>query len=158
QFCEGLVEKATGAPLHRNFQFDRCPGSVDDPYARTGTVPTRIGAPERIGGSDQLPTWRLPLSENPTPEWRRRFLQVVHADGLCSGPRTPVEARPSVLEAGRPSSALVFNHTNRSTARAPGDPPPAVPAQASPSILVVDDDPEIGPLAMDILESQGYAL
>ena len=44
------------------------------------------------------------------------------------------------------------------TAKASGEPAPAAPAQGSPSILVVDDDPEIGPLAADILESQGYAV
>ena len=43
-------------------------------------MPTRIGEPERIGGSDRLPTWRLQLSEDPSPEWRRRFLEAIVCD------------------------------------------------------------------------------
>jgi len=121
-------------------------------------MPTRIGAPERIGGSDQLPTWRLPLSEDPTPEWRRRFLEVVHADGLFSGRRIAVEGATIIFEVERPSFALVCQHIDQSIAKATGEPAPAAPAQASPSILIVDDDPEIGPLAADILESQGDAV
>jgi CheY-like chemotaxis protein len=111
-------------------------------------MPTRIGAPERIGGSDQLPTWRLPLSEDPTPEWRRRFLEVVHADGLFSGRRIAVEGATIIFEVERPSFALVCQHIDQSIAKATGE----------PSILIVDDDPEIGPLAADILESEGYAV
>jgi len=121
-------------------------------------MPTRIGAHERIGGSDQLPTWRLPLSESPTPEWHRRFLEIVHADGLFSGRRIAVEGATIIFEVERPSFALVCEHIDQSIAKANGEPAPAALAEASPSILIVDDDPEIGPLAADILESQGDAV
>jgi CheY-like chemotaxis protein len=121
-------------------------------------MPTRIGTPERIGGSDQLPTWRLPLSENPTSEWRRRFLEIVHADGLFSDRRIAVEGATIVFEVERASFALACEHIDRSIAKASGEPAPTAPAEASPSILVVDDDPEIGPLAADILETQGYGV
>ena len=121
-------------------------------------MPTRIGAPERIGGSDQLPTWRLPLSETPTPEWRRRFLEIVHADGLFSGRRIAVEGATIVFEVERPSFAIACEHIDESIAKVSDEPAPAAQAQAPPSILVVDDDPEIGPLAADILESEGYAV
>src|SRR5262249_56436272 len=116
------------------------------------------GGQERMGGSDRLQTGRLPLSESPTPEWHRRFLEIVHADGLFSGRRIAVEGATIIFEVERPSFALVCEHIDQSIAKANGEPAPAAPAPASPSILVVDDDSEIGPLAADILESKGYAV
>jgi len=121
-------------------------------------MPTRIGEPERIGGSDRLPTWRLQLSENPSPEWRRRFLEAIHVDGLFTDRRIAVEGATIVFEVERPSFALACEHIDQWIAKAGGEPAPAPPARALPTILIVDDDPEIGPLAEDILESEGYAV
>jgi len=121
-------------------------------------MPTRIGAPERIGGSDRLPTWRLQLSEDPSPEWRRRFLEAIHADGLFIDRRIAVEGATIVFEVERPSFALTCEHIDQWIAKARGEPTPPPPARALPTILIVDDDPEIGPLAEDILESEGYAV
>src|SRR5215831_4324327 len=122
------------------------------------TMPTRIGEPERVGGSDRLPTWRLQLSEDPSPEWRRRFLEAIHADGLFIDRRIAVEGATIVFEVERPSFALACEHIDQWIAKAGGEPTFAPPALALPTILVVDDDPEIGPLAEDILESEGYAV
>jgi len=121
-------------------------------------MPTRIGEPERIGGSDRLPTWRLQLSEDPSPEWRRRFLEAIHADGLFTDRRIAVEGATIVFEVERPSFALACEHIDQWIARARGEPTSALAAPALPTILIVDDDPEIGPLAEDILESEGYAV
>jgi CheY-like chemotaxis protein len=121
-------------------------------------MPTRIGEPERIGGSDRLPTWRVQLSEDPSPEWRRRFREAIHADGLFTGRRIAVEGATIVFEVERPSFALACEHIDQWIAKAGGEPAPSPPARALPTILVVDDDPEIGPLAEDILASEGYAV
>ena len=121
-------------------------------------MPTRIGEPERIGGSDRLPTWRLQLSEDPSPEWRRRFLEAIRADGLFTDRRIAVEGATIVFEVERPSFALACEHIDQWIAKARGEPTSALPAPALPTILIVDDDPEIGPLAEDILESEGYAV
>jgi CheY-like chemotaxis protein len=133
-------------------------GSADD-HARTiSTMPTRIGEPQQIGGSDRLPTWRVKLSEDASPEWRRLFLEAIHADALFAGQRIAVEGATIVFEVERPSFALACEHIDQWIARANGEPAPALPTHALPTILVVDDDPEIGPLAEDILETEGYTV
>jgi hypothetical protein len=48
-------------------------------------MPSRIGEPQRVGGSDQIPTWLVGLSEDLHPEWRHHFLRAARASGLFHG-------------------------------------------------------------------------
>lgn len=117
-------------------------------------MPARIGEPRRIGGSDHLPTWQVSLSNDPSPDWRWQFLQHAHTDGFFSGRRIAVEAVALVFEIERPALALacekidlwiVLANGRLSEASEDGIP------QDQRTILVVDDDPHIGPMAADIL-------
>ncbi len=116
-------------------------------------MPARVGEPQRIGGSDRLPTWRIVLSEDPSAEWRRRFLEQAHTGGIFSRAQIRVESAALIFDLEQPVVGLACEKIDQWIAEAN-----RVPASAPRglTILVVDDQPDIGPLARDILEPLGY--
>jgi CheY-like chemotaxis protein len=128
-------------------------------------MPTRVGEPQHIGGSDRLPTWFISLSEDPSAEWRQRFLRCAHASGIFSGARLTIVSSALVFEMERSALRLACEQIDGWIAQANSE-PSSFEAQAcadSPvlrvsTILVVDDQPDIGPMARDILEPAGYVV
>ena len=129
-------------------------------------MPRRLGEPQRLGGSERLPAWRVDLSEEPTAEWRREFLRHALASGIFQNGQIAVEAGALVFELERSALAVARDMLDQWIARANGEVSPdgALPAETSlagehvATILIVDDQPEVGPLAADILEPEGYAV
>jgi len=125
-------------------------------------MPSRLGEPRRVGGSDQIPTWFIGLSDDLRREWRHHFLSAARASGLFHGIRVGVAA----IVFGIEPSALSFacekiDHWIAQANGATASSATASPAQLSvpvATIMVVDDQPEIGRVARDILESAGYAV
>ena len=123
-------------------------------------MPRRTGEPQRLGGSERLPAWRASLSEEPTAEWRREFLRHALASGIFQKGQIAVEADALVFELERSALAVTCDMLDQWIDRANGEAvaeggPPGVHAT---TILIVDDQPEVGPLAEDILEPEGYAV
>lgn len=128
-------------------------------------MPNRVSEPQHIGGSERLPTWRIVLSEDPSPEWRRQFLRDAQASGIFSGVPLAVASRMVVFEIERSALALACEKIDQWIAEANGEAPSASaqsrtesPVPRTPTILVVDDQLDIGPMARDILEPAGYAV
>ncbi len=128
-------------------------------------MPNRVGEAERVGGSDRLPTWRIVLSEDPSPEWRRQFLRDAQASGIFSGAQMTVASAMLVFEIERSALALACEQIDQWIAQANGEAPSSSaqsrtesPVPRAPTILVVDDQPDIGPMARDILEPAGYVV
>ena len=115
----------------------------------------RVSEPQRIGGSDRLPTWRVVLSEDPSAEWRRRFLEQAHKGGIFYRAQITVESAALVFDLERPVLGLACEKIDQWIAEANGA-PSSTPRGLT--ILVVDDQPDIGPLARDILEPAGYVV
>ncbi len=115
-----------------------------------------------MGGTDLLPVWRVPLSGEPDAAWCRRFVLVAHIDGLFAGRRITFEGAALVFEIERAALTLACREIDRWIADANGEvsaPPDPTPELSSKgTILVVDDEPEIGPLAQDILVPDGYTV
>ena len=123
-------------------------------------MPRRIGEPQRFGGSERLPAWRVDLSEDPSAEWRREFLRHALASGIFQSGQIAVEAGALVFELERSALPVTCDMLDQWIARANGNEVPE-DAPAEPqvtTILIVDDQPEVGPLAEDILEPEGYAV
>lgn len=120
-------------------------------------MPRRLGEPQRLGGSERLPAWRLDLSEEPTAEWRREFLRQALASGIFQNGQIAVEGGALVFELERSALAVTRDMLDQWIAQANGE-------ETSPAgehvatVLIVDDQPEVGPLAADILEPEGYAV
>src|SRR5712692_9410757 len=98
----------------------------------------RASEPQRIGGSDRLPTWHIVLSEDPSAEWRRRFLEQAHRGGIFYRPQITVESAALVFDLERPVLGLACEKIDQLNAEANGAP------STSPrgiTILVVDDQP-----------------
>lgn len=121
-------------------------------------MPSRVGEPQRIGGSDRLPAWRIALSEDPSAEWRREFLRHALASGIFPGGQIGVEASALIFEIEPSALAVTCELIDQWIGQANGDPSPGAPEQDVTTILIVDDQPDIGPLALDILEPEGYAV
>src|SRR5215470_3393096 len=126
-------------------------------------MPLRVGDLERIGGGDSLPIWRLPLSEEPRREWRRQLLEWIRGDGLFADRRVSLEVCAIVFEMEGSAAVLALEKLDHWIARANGSTSPTPTGHVAPrpseqTILVVDDQPDIGPLAEDILEPAGYAV
>jgi CheY-like chemotaxis protein len=128
-------------------------------------MPTRVGDPQPIGARDHLVgSWVVPLSEVPSPAWRRQFLQAAHASGLSYGDRMTVASATLVFEIERSAFALACEKIDEWIALANGEStvsqaapfPTASLTPRAPTILVVDDHSDIGPMAQDMLESAGY--
>jgi len=64
-------------------------------------MPSRIGEPQRLGGNERLPAWRVDLSEDPSAEWRREFLRHALASGIFQNGQIAVEAGALVFELER---------------------------------------------------------
>jgi CheY-like chemotaxis protein len=129
-------------------------------------MPTRVGDPQQIGGRDRLAArWHVSLSEDPSPGWRRQFLKVAHASGLFYGDQMTVAAAALVFEIERSALALACEKIDEWIAQANGEsglsnapsPTESLAPHAS-TILVVDDQPDIGPMARDMLEPSGYVV
>jgi CheY-like chemotaxis protein len=126
---------------------------------------TRGGDPQQIGGHDRLATWRVALSENPTPGWRRQFLTYADASGLFYGGQMTVASAALVFVIERSALALAcekidewITQANDQTDASSGESGSASPKPDVPTILVVDDQPDIGPMVRDILGPAGYVV
>jgi CheY-like chemotaxis protein len=113
-------------------------------------VLTRVGDPQQIGGPERS-LRRAILSEGPSLGCGRQFLTYAYHSGRFGRER--------------PAAALMCENTDEWIA--PGDGESATPrVQAdtespesdAPTVLVVDDQPETGPMVRDILESAGYVV
>ncbi len=129
------------------------------------TMPNRVSEPQHIGGSERLPTWRIALSEDPSPEWWQQFLRYAQASGIFSGVQLTVASRMMVFEIERSTLALACQKIDQWIAQANGEAPSSStqsctesPVPRTPTILVVDDQPDIGAMARDILEPAGYVV
>jgi CheY-like chemotaxis protein len=118
-------------------------------------MPTRIGEAERIGGSDHLPIWRIALSEEPTAEWRRRFLRLAHEGNIFHGLPLRVEAMTLVFEIEHSALRLACEKIDQWLAAANGA---ALSVPSAHAILVVDDEHEVTRLARDMLQPVGYTV
>jgi CheY-like chemotaxis protein len=100
------------------------------------------------------------LSEEPTAEWRREFLRHALAGGIFQNGQISVEAGALVFELERSALAVTRDLLDQWIARANGDESSeGGPAEEEgTTILIVDDQPDVGPLAADILEPEGYAV
>ncbi len=128
-------------------------------------MPTRAGEPQHIGGSERLPTWFVSLSEDPSAEWRQRFLRCAQPSGIFSGAHLTVVSGALVFEMERSALTLACEQIDDWIAQANGEAPFSVaqsrtesPGPRVSTILVVDDQPDIGPMARDILEPVGYVV
>jgi CheY-like chemotaxis protein len=120
-------------------------------------MPRRLGEPQRLGGSERLPAWRVDLSEEPTAEWRREFLRHALASGIFQNGQIAVEAGGLVFELERSALAVARDMLDQWIAQANGE-ETSLAGEHVATILIVDDQPEVGPLAEDILEPEGYAV
>ena len=94
-------------------------------------MPRRTGEPQRLGGSERLPAWRVSLSEEPTAEWRREFLRHALASGIFQKGQIAVEADALVFELERSALTVTCDMLDQWIARANGGAeggPPGVPA------------------------------
>lgn len=128
-------------------------------------MPKRVGEPQQIGGSERVPTWLITLSEEPSADWRRRFLQYAHAGGIFSGAQMKVETAGLVFALERSALRLACEHidqwivqANDEMSRLTGQSRAQVPEPRSRTILVVDDDATIGPWVQAALEPLGYVV
>ncbi len=128
-------------------------------------MPNRVSEPQHIGGSERLPTWLISLSEDPSAEWRQRFFRCAQASGIFSGARLSAVSAAFVFEMERSALTLACEQIDEWIAQANGEAPSSrapsrteSPVPRAPTILVVDDQPDIGPMARDILESAGYVV
>jgi CheY-like chemotaxis protein len=125
-------------------------------------MPTRIGEPQRVGGSDQIPIWFVCLSDDLHPEWRHHFLRAAHTSGLFHGIKARVAGivfgiEPSALSLACEKIDRWIAHANNATSSSTPE-PPATHSVPAATIMVVDDQAEIGRMARDILEPAGYAV
>ena len=125
-------------------------------------VAIKAGEPERPSGHEQGGTWRIPLNIEPNVEWRRRFLRTAHADGLVADRKIAVQCAALIVELdGAPLSVVrqkVAHWIAQANGQSTSEPTAPSPQPGVATILVVDDQPDIGPLAQDMLESAGHAV
>jgi CheY-like chemotaxis protein len=125
-------------------------------------MPNRIGEPRRGGGTDHLATWFVDLSDDVHPEWRRHFLRAGHASDVFHAINVGVSTIVFVIELSALSFACdkiddwiaAANDATSSSATTPA-PQRSVPV---PTIMVVDDQAEVGRVARDIFEPTGYSV
>jgi CheY-like chemotaxis protein len=121
----------------------------------------KAGEPERLSGHAHGGTWRIPLNIEPGVEWRRRFLRTAHADGLFADRKIAVQGAALVVELDGAPLSLIRRKIAHWIAQAnnePSDRPAPSPQLGVATILVVDDQTDIGPLAKDMLEPAGHAV
>jgi CheY-like chemotaxis protein len=124
-------------------------------------MPHRVGEPQRTGGSERLPTWRIPLTEEPSAQWRRELLGYALQSGIFSRGQIAVEVDALVFQVERSALPVALEQIDQWIGQANGDTSSRASdssGSGGPSILVVDDQSDIGPLAQDILEPEGYAV
>ena len=127
-------------------------------------MPSRTGEPQRVGGADRLPTWHIRLSDEIHAGWRRHFLRAAHASGLFQDIRVGVDAiifgiESSVLSLACEKIDAWIDEANRATTpSATALPAPAQCSVPVATIMVVDDQVEVGRVARDILEPAGYSV
>jgi CheY-like chemotaxis protein len=126
---------------------------------------TRVGDPQQIGGPDRFASWRVALSEDPSPEWRRQFLLYAYGSGLFDQRQMRVASGALIFVIERSALALTCEKIDEWIAQANGETvassvTPGIDSREpdTPTILVVDDQPDIGPMARDILEPAGYVV
>ena len=124
-------------------------------------ISIKAGEPERLSGHEQRSTWRIPFNIEPDVEWRPRFLRSAHADGLFADRKIAVQCAALVVELdGTPLSLIrpKIAHWIAQANNQPADRPSLSSQPGVATILVVDDQPDIGPLAKDMLEPAGHAV
>src|ERR1044071_25770 len=84
-------------------------------------MPRRTGEPQRLGGSERLPAWRVSLSVEPTAEWRREFLRHALASGIFQKGQIAVEADALVFELERSALTVTCDMLDQWIARASGE-------------------------------------
>jgi CheY-like chemotaxis protein len=127
-------------------------------------VPNRIGEPRRVGGSDKRPIWLIGLSDEPDPGWRLQFLRAAHTSGFFDEARISVGAsaivfgiEPSALSLACDKIDDWIAEANAATSSSTRE-RPATPSVSAATIMVVDDQGEIGRMARDVLEPAGYSV
>lgn len=103
-------------------------------------MPSRIGEPQRVGGSDQTPTWFVGMNDDLPAEWRYHFLRAARASGLFHGIKAGVAGivfgiEPSALLLACEKIDDLIAHGNRATS-ASATAPLAQPLV--PTILRID--------------------
>jgi len=127
-------------------------------------MPNRLGEPWQVSRSDEIPIWFIGLSDDPRPEWRLQFLCAAHTSGIFHDGRIKVEAAAILFEIEPSALSLAcekIDHWIAEANDAPSSSTPERPAELpvpAATIMVVDDQVEIGRLARDILEPAGYSV
>jgi len=98
-------------------------------------------------------------------ECRRRFLRSAHASGIFYDAQMTFASAALVFAMERPAIGLACEQIDQWIAQANGEPSLVSgqvrahsPAPRAPTILVVDDDPTIGPWVRDALAPLGYVV
>jgi len=103
---------------------------------------------------------RIPLGVEPDVEWRRRFLRLAYAEGFFADRKISVECAALVFVLdGAPLSVIrpkIAHWIAQANGEPSSEPVAPSPPRGTARILVVDDQPDIGPMAKDILESAGH--
>jgi CheY-like chemotaxis protein len=122
----------------------------------------RAGEPDCLSGLERGGTWRIPLNIEPKVEWRRQFLRIAHADRLFGDRKIAVQCAALIVELDGASLSATRTKIANWIAQANGEftseSPAPSPQLGAATILVVDDQPDIGPLAKDMLELAGHAV
>src|SRR5712692_9520705 len=127
-------------------------------------MPNRLGEPWQVSRSDEIPIWFIGLSDDPRPEWRLQFLCAAHTSGIFHDGRIKVEAAAILFEIEPSALSLAcekIDHWIAEANDAPSSSTPERPAELpvpAATIMVVDDQVEIGRLARDILQPAGYSV
>jgi CheY-like chemotaxis protein len=117
----------------------------------------RISEPEAIG--DDGVTWRVTLDGTPSPEWRQRFIDLAGGGEAFRAARVRIQDSALLfqLEAGAPRTIDAIDRLIAAANVAFGG---QGEGEDSPgrreTILVVDDEPEVCAVNVEILKHEGY--
>lgn len=121
-------------------------------------MPIKAGEPEWLSGHEQQGTWRIPLNLEPDVEWRRRFLRIAHADDPFTDRKLSVQCAALIVELDGTPLSVIRPKIAHWIAQANNEPSDRPTQLGAATILVVDDQTDIGPLARDMLEPTGNAV
>jgi CheY-like chemotaxis protein len=118
----------------------------------------KAGEPECLSGHEQGGTWRIPLGAEPDVEWRRRFLRIASADGLFADRKISVDCAALVFVPDGAPLSMIRPKIAHWIAQANNEPSDRPTQPGVATILVVDDQTDIGRLTKDMLEPAGHAV